>query len=432
MPPRADAPSATKDRMLTRIVLISDDAVAGGGAATIALASARLLRQRGWPVTLLSGEADCEPSLRERGVDVIPLGGRHLLEGARAGSAVRGLWDFKLAARLSAWLTEHDTPGTVYHLHNWHKALSPAALAALRPVSHRLVLTAHDFFLACPNGGYYHYPTDRACELRPMSVACLSTNCDKRHYSHKLWRVLRHKIRQSAIDLARSGATVVAVHEGMQGLLEAGGIPRRAMQVLRNPIVPWQRQRVDAGRNATILYVGRLELDKGIDLLAEAASRASAELCVVGDGALRGPLEGAYPSVKFRGRLAHGEIATLAAEARIVVVPTRVRETFSLVAIEALVSGLPVVITSTAMLSGEIAGLGVGRVVPPGDVDALARVLSDLSLDNPGVDAMSRAAFATAPRLAPTPEAWCDALLDLYSDKITRVARGASRSRIDS
>lgn len=424
--------SGTVGSMPERVVLVCDDAMERGGAAMIALTSARLLRERGCGVTLLSGEADREPDLAEIGIEGCALGGRHLLEGARASSAIRAIWDFKLAARLSAWISEHDTPGTLYHVHNWHKVLSPAALAALRPVSRRLVLTAHDFFLACPNGGYYHYPADTACELRPMSLACLSTNCDKRHYSHKLWRVLRHKVRQSAIDLAQSGATVIAVHEGMLSLLERGGVPRHAMRVLRNPVVPWQQRRVDASRNATVLYVGRLELDKGIDVLAEAARQASVGLCVVGDGPLRAQLQAEHPGVKFCGRLAHHELATLALESRLVVVPTRVRETFSLVAIEALMSGLPVVITSTAMLSGEIVGQGLGRVVPPGSVDALAHILLELTQNDSAIEQMSRAAFTVSKALAPTCEVWCEALLALYAEKLSDTAQAASGKQPDS
>ena len=64
-----------------RVVVINDDAVERGGAAAIALASARLLRARGVPVTFLSGTGPIDPALEACGVSVAVLGGRHLLDG---------------------------------------------------------------------------------------------------------------------------------------------------------------------------------------------------------------------------------------------------------------------------------------------------------------------------------------------------------------
>src|SRR3977135_104631 len=193
---------------IERVVVINDDATEQGGAAAIALLSTRLLNARHIPVTFLSGSADIDPEL---GV----LGGRHILDGPRGTAAVRGLFDPAIQTRLAQWIAVRDTPGTVYHLHNWHKVLSPSVFGALRRVAHRLVISAHDYFLACPNGGYFIYPQHTACELVPGSWRCIATACDRRHYAHKLWRVARHWTRQRMLDLNGSGAIVLAVHQAM-------------------------------------------------------------------------------------------------------------------------------------------------------------------------------------------------------------------------
>jgi glycosyltransferase involved in cell wall biosynthesis len=407
---------------LERVVVVSDDAVASGGAAMMALASARLVRGAGIPVTVLSGLAERDPALANMGIDVIDLGGSHVLKGSRLAAAWRGLNDGALAARLAVWIERNDTPGTIYHLHNWHKVLSPAALGALRPVGSRLVLSAHDFFLACPNGGFFDYRRDTPCELRPLSGACIASNCDKRRYAHKLWRLARHVLRQRAIDLARAGATVIAVHEGMVELLGRGGIPASAIEVLRNPVSPWLDERITAESNHSVLYVGRLEHDKGIDVLAEAARRAGARVRAVGEGPLRDSLARDYPGIELCGRLDQAAIGRLAREARLLVVPTRVRETFGLVALEGLMSGLPVVTTTTALISGEVARLGLGVACAPGDAAALTEALRRLAADDAAVAVMSWAAFKGARALAPRPQEWCDALLDLYRRKLARLA----------
>ncbi len=63
------------------------------------------------------------------------------------------------------------------------------------------VYTIHEYFLFCPNGGFYNYQTQKACPLTPMSAQCLTTNCDSRSYPQKLWRVARQAIMQNVAHL---------------------------------------------------------------------------------------------------------------------------------------------------------------------------------------------------------------------------------------
>ncbi len=410
---------------IDRVVVISDDLEVGGGAASIAAASIRQLRARGVPVTvLLGGGTPPIPAGRD---EPVMLGGRNLLEGGRARAALRGLYDGQVRARLSDWIAEHDTPGTLYHMHNWHKVLSPSCFVALRPVADRLVLSAHDFFLVCPNGGYFDFRRRKVCDLAPLSLRCLAANCDKRHFGHKLWRVARHLARERLFDFAASPATVLAVHEGMAPLLERGGVPGDAIRVLRNPVTPWLTRRVEAERNRSLLYVGRLELDKGVDTLAIAARRIGAKLTIVGEGPLRGALRELCPDAELLGRLQPEAIGAVAKAARAVVLPTRVRETFGLVAMEAAKSGLPVVSSSSALITEELVAIGAGLDCPPDDADTLAGRLARLLEDDAAVEAMSRRAFAAAPGLAPSEGEWGSLLVELYRDILMRPATGAVR-----
>ncbi len=288
---------------IERVVVINDDSVPSGGAAGIMLASIRQLRAREVPVTLLTGDDGANPELADLGVDVVSLGGRHILEGGRVEAAMRGLYARKTAQLLQAWIDAHDTPGTVYHLHNWHKVLSPAAFVPLRQVAARLVLSAHDYFLACPNGGYYHYPKGKACDLEPLGLRCVASACDKRNYAHKLWRVARGTLREMLFSFRNTPATVLAVHDGMIPLLERGGIGRHCIEVLRNPVTPWRSSRVAAEQNQTFLFVGRLEEDKGVTLLAQAARRAGGVERRGGGGGVGGLLQARARARRVRERV---------------------------------------------------------------------------------------------------------------------------------
>ena len=399
------------------VVIINDDCVSSGGAAGIALTSARVLQARGVRVSYLAGDVrgDVEPQPD----NLLSLAGHHIMDGARGAAALRGLYDRNTRRSLEQWIRANDSPHTIYHLHNWHKVLSPSAFAALKPVCNRLVISTHDYFLVCPNGGQFNYARHCGCELRPMSSGCVLTQCDRRNYVHKLWRVARSAMRDVLFDLAKLEATILAVHEGMVPYLVRGGIPRHLIRVLRNPVIPWCKDRVTAERNRQVLFVGRLERDKGVDLLAEAARRAGAILTVVGDGPLRGELSVQYPEVKFLGHRHPREITAIAREARILVSPSRWRETFGLTTLEALTSGIPVVVSQFALIAREVSEHGFGLACNPYDQDALAATLATLLRDDEMVAAMSRRAFLAAAQLATTPEEWGDELLALYAERLS-------------
>ncbi len=399
------------------VVIINDDCVASGGAAGIALTSARVLHARGVRVSYLAGDA--RGGSVPQPESVLSLSGRHIMEGARGAAALRGLYDHNTRRSLEQWIAANDSPQTIYHLHNWHKVLSPSVFAALKPVQDRLFISTHDYFLVCPNGGQFNYSRHRACDLRPMSSECVFTQCDRRNYVHKLWRVARTAMQNRVLELAQMEATILAVHDGMVPYLVGGGVARHRIHVLRNPVIPWTRERVTAEYNKEVLFVGRLERDKGIDLLAAAAHRAGAILTVVGDGPLRRELALQYPDVNFLGFRPPHEIATIARKARILVSPSRWRETFGLTTLEALTSGIPVVVSQFALIAGEVVEHGFGRSCNPYDQDELESTVKTLLHDSETVAAMSRRAFMAAPQLATTPEGWGNELLALYTGRLS-------------
>lgn len=396
-----------------RVVVINDISVMKGGATSIALTGARMLHERGVPVTFITGDDAGAVAPEHAALDFATLGGEHLLALSPAKAMLRGLYNRRAEVMLADWITRHDTPRTVYHLHGWSKILSPAVFRALRPVARRLAIHAHDFFLACPNGGYFDYKRGEVCERTPLSAACFARNCDKRNYLQKLWRSTRHATRKSLIDLARAGL-VIPVHEGMLALLEQGGIPRRRMRVLRNPALAWCRERVAAEANRHFLYVGRFDTEKGVIALARAARRAGIQLRMAGAGPLELRLRQEFPEIELLGWRRPQELGELCRTARVLVTPSLVRETFGLVAFEALLSGIPVLASERMLIAGEIADNGLGLAGDPQDEAAFAGLLARLAGDDALVAACSARACAEAPRLVLTPDAWADALGDIY------------------
>ena len=131
---------------------------------------------------------------------------------------------------------------------------------------------------------------------------------------------------------------------------------------------------------------------KGLSFLLEAVAKVRTErdahLVVVGKPREDGPTQadvrrlGLDDAVTFRSGLEEDEVARLLATAEIAVVPS-IYEGFSLPAVEAMATGLPLVATTGGALP-EVAGNDgdTALLVPPGDADALAVALRRL-LDDP-------------------------------------------------
>jgi len=403
--------------VIDRVVVLNDVSIARGGATSLALDSIRALRARGIPVTLIVGDDGDNQELRDLGVDIVPMGQALLLDAGMGRAFVRGLYNRRTLAVVGGWIGRHDTPGTVYHVHTWAKILSPSLFRALRPVAGRLVISAHDFFLVCPNGGYVFYGSGRVCQLRPMSAACILSACDRRSYGHKLWRVARQAVLAMTLDRHRRPPLVLAIHDGMVPILARGGIPAAAIRVLRNPIRAFRSERIAAERNREIVFIGRLHPEKGADLAARAARRAGAPLRVIGDGPMRQTLQRDHPEVTFDGQLTRAEIAERVKGARALVMPSRYPEPFGLVAGEALWSGLPVIIADTALMAPEIVAREAGLACSVHTDGALAGAFRQVLDSDADTRRMSSNAFETTRALATTPAEWMTALIALYDER---------------
>jgi glycosyltransferase involved in cell wall biosynthesis len=408
---------------IDRVVILSDISWPLGGGELVALMTARLMAAAGLPVTFIAGDDAAKCPLDRDQIEVIALGGAALADRGLLNRAVAGLHNADAQRRIAEFIATRDTPRTVYHVHNWSQILSPAAFRALRPVADRLFFSAHDFSLVCPTLSYAdNKQAGAACGRKPLGPSCVTAHCDRGAYTHKLWSVGRSVALKLALDFERSRPLVGIIHPGMIEWYERGGIPRERIRVLRNAVNPFSKTRIEAERNADIFFIGRVVHEKGVDLAAEAARMTGRRLRVIGDGDARASLAERYPDVVFEGFRNHAQISALIKEARAVVVPSRLPEMFTLVAHEAMRSGVPVVAFSDVD-GQEMADLGGAIVVPPREASSLAGGLRRLD-DDAVVARMSRICFEEGWRFSNTTESWRDALIGHFSELIEQTARG--------
>ncbi|MBY6089569.1 glycosyltransferase family 4 protein [Maritimibacter alkaliphilus] len=404
-----------------RIVILNDSSVAKGGATGLAVWSAKLLDAAGCDVTYLAGDDGKAPSLEGTGVTCIGLGGARLMEAGRLTALTKGLHNAPAQRALADYIAKTDTPDTVYHLHGWAQIFSPAVFGALRPVAPRVVIHAHDYFLACPNGAHYDYRNMRNCDRIQLSGSCLLANCDKRNAVQKGWRVLRQVNLMRLLDKTAPWGAIALIHPGLREVMEQAGYPSEMLRVVRNPAAPLTPERIRVEENDQIVFIGRLTEEKGVPELAQVCDAHDLPLTLIGDGPLREKIAARYPQFTMPGWVAHDQIGQHLTRARMLVMPSRAPEPFGLVAAEASASGLPVVIPDLALLAGEIDRRGLGLTYHRTDGSMLAAALKKLST-MPAEEIREMSLRCTDPEnaIAMTPEAWTQALLDLYGDLLAR------------
>jgi phosphatidylinositol alpha-mannosyltransferase len=151
--------------------------------------------------------------------------------------------------------------------------------------------------------------------------------------------------------------------------------------------MPRPRPHALAGPGRSVLYVGRLEPRKGVDTLVRAIAevqRAMPDvgLVIAGDGPERRHLTRlageCRAAVTMLGRVANAELPAYFQAADVVCSPALGGESFGIVLLEAMACGRPIVASRIDGYVGLIGDVDCGRLVPPGDVEALAAALRTL------------------------------------------------------
>lgn len=273
----------------------------------------------------------------------------------------------------------------VLHLHNFYHRLSPSVLTAIdrhrRSHPLRVVMTAHDFHLVCPNSGGTWFPRHEGrLPIDPTRVGrwtyLLSRRWDHRGMLHSWLRVAQHVWNYRWGSKQRVPDVVISPSRFLEEMLRP---IMRETRFVPHPAPKWTTTPT-ASRPATLtwLFLGRLEPEKGLsELLESLPGPLPGELKVVGDGSDRARCESIVSSrswtdrVRFLGRLSHDEVANAIAGAHVLVVPSRMVESYGLVIAEALSLGTNVLATDLGGSRETIESAGTGYLFRRGDRDQL-------------------------------------------------------------
>ncbi|GAA2390617.1 glycosyltransferase family 1 protein [Dactylosporangium salmoneum] len=227
------------------------------------------------------------------------------------------------------------------------------------------------------------------------------------------WRWLRRIHNAADRTLAPSTAAATALHS--HGI-ERVWLWRRGVDAAR--FDPGHRsaalrRAVAADGQVIVGYVGRLAVEKRVDLLASVSRIPGVRVVVVGDGPARANLERAMPEAVFLGERRGAQLARIFASLDLFV-HTGPFETFGQTIQEALASGVPVVAPAQGGPLDLVDDGRTGLLVPPCDAAALVDAVASLVNDRE-----RRQAMGVAARVAVASRTWAavgDELIKHYVD----------------
>lgn len=403
--------------MSRTIVILNDYCHINGGASRVAIDEATGLAQAGEKVIFLGASGPICKELQDADMDVICMEQPELIEAGKSPSVLlQGLWNREAYREMESLLAKLTPESTVIHLHGYTKALTTSPVRAAVKNGFRVICTLHDFFVACPNGAFFDYVKGEPCPKRGLSSDCIRTNCDKRHYHHKLYRVARSTVQKRAGLLPDGVKDYISLSNRSLELLRPY-LPQAAhFYPLENLIDVAQMSPVDVASNTSVVAVGRLDIEKGIELLLKAAQRADVQLTLVGDGPLR-KLAETYGNCRVTGWLKPEQVVAELGKARCLAFPSLWYETYGLVVGEAAARGVPAIVSDISAAAERVANNVDGWHVGAGNEHDLTRAL-ELTKNNESLGSMGRAAYENFWKTPPSRERHVQGLLKIYSKMI--------------
>jgi glycosyltransferase involved in cell wall biosynthesis len=364
-----------------KILIVNTRHYPGGGDSTYTFNLANLLRSKKHEVAFFAMQS--EHNLPDPNADlfVSHIDFRELNRSKNPinGLRVLGRSIYSCEARIKfARLLERFQPDIV-HLQNIHAHITPSVILEAKKSGIPMVWTLHDYKLVCPNSHFLIDTTGQVCE-----------DCGQGRYYHAVIK----QCKKGSI-MASTMASLEAYAHYLLHIREQVDIFLAPSQFLRNKFIqhgfPEKKivhlplflseeilENHTEGNQGYFLFLGKLDLIKGITILVEAA-RLSPEIQIVMAGqAEYGYLQSMQPipsNIKYVG-LKHGdELKALLTNAVALILPSICYENQPFSILEAFAYGKPVIASNLGGISELVTNGERGLLVPPGNATELSAAL---------------------------------------------------------
>lgn len=233
----------------------------------------------------------------------------------------------------------------IAHVHNIYHQISPSIFAPLKKRNIPIVFTVHDLKLLCP--AYASLRDNKACEKCHSGnfYYCTLHKCTKDSYIKSLINTVEMYIHHG-LGFYQSVDKFITVSQFSKNKIVTNRFAEQQVSYLPN-FIDAANYPLSLENNGTIVYLGRLSPEKGVDVLLKAASYCPEfQFVIIGTGPSEEQLKcdaQSLQNVKFAGFQSGQALLDLITNALCTVLPSICYENCPLSILESQAMGKPVI-----------------------------------------------------------------------------------------
>ena len=238
----------------------------------------------------------------------------------------------------------------VVHVHNTLNLISPAVYYAARVCHKPVIQTIHNFRLLCPGATFYR--NEHICEdcVTKGLVCAVKHSCYRDNKIQTLACVLSTWIHRT-MGIYGKLNYICLTEFNKEKLLHLKQIQASKVFLKPNFVANIEKKLNSGQRKNQMIYVGRLEEIKGVDILLKAweiLGQNAPQLIMCGIGPMEEwcreyVLKNSLENVTIVGYVENEKVRRMIAESKALILPTQVYEGFPMTILEAMSVGTPII-----------------------------------------------------------------------------------------
>lgn len=290
---------------------------------------------------------------------------------------------YSIEARKKIRLVLDDFKPDIVHLNNFNYQLTPSIILEIKKWSKdtnkrcKIIYTAHDYQLICPNHMLYNPNKKNICEkcIGGHFINCIKGKCIHGSLAKSVVGAVEAYF-WNLNNVYKYIDKVICISKFMKQKLDTNPILKNRTIVIYN-FTDFERNILGKKGNY-ILYFGRFANEKGIKTLIEVCRMLpNINFVFAGSGPLKNLLEN-IKNINNVGFKSGEDLKKLIQEARFTIVPSEWYEPFGLTIVESLKMGTPVVGSDVGAIPEIIENNKTGMLFKCGDVEDLKNKIKRL------------------------------------------------------
>lgn len=267
----------------------------------------------------------------------------------------------------------------VVHLNNFNFQLTPSIIYAVKDYDKnhnkkiKLIYTAHDFQLVCPNHMMMDIHTNTPCEkcIGGNFKNCTANKCIHNSTLKSLLGTLEAEIYNKNGIYSRID-NIICCSEFMKNMLDTNPVFKNKTVTLHNFIDKIEPKKSE--KENYVLYFGRFAQEKGIETLIGAKNK---DFICAGSGPIEDKVDSA-PNLKNIGFKSGKELEELIRKAKCTVYPSIWYENCPFSIMESIMYQTPVIASNIGGIPELIDDGKTGYLIPPSNSEALEEAIDKL------------------------------------------------------